>query len=272
MTASANQAAAEPPRIALGLQYDGTDFCGWQVQPEGRTVQRVLEQALSSVASSPVATVCAGRTDSGVHALGQVVHFDPPCVREIDAWMLGTNANLPADAAVGWVKAVDPGFHARFGALSRHYCYLILNRPTRAPLYRQRAHYERRPLDVESMAQAATALLGEHDFSAFRAASCQAHNPRRIVHSLRVTQRGPWVRIDIEANAFLQNMVRIIAGSLLRVGRGDASPQWLGQVLADRDRQHHGATAPAHGLYFVAARYPAKYALPPPAPDLLTGP
>lgn len=259
MTTVADVSAAG--RIALGIEYDGTDFCGWQVQPTGRTVQNTLERALAKVADAPVSTVCAGRTDTGVHALGQVVHFDAPVRRAAAAWQLGGNANLPADVRIVWAREVGAHFHARFGALARRYRYVILNRPHASALYRQRACWERRDLDVTAMASAARSLVGEHDFTAFRAAGCQAANPVRIVHSLEVQRHGPWVVIDIVANAFLQNMVRIVAGVLLRVGCGDAAPGWVAQILADRQRGHRGKTATACALYFVSVNYPAEFGL-----------
>lgn len=249
-------------RVALGIEYDGSDFNGWQIQPDVRTVQGALEDALTTVADAPVATVCAGRTDTGVHALGQVVHFDTPVRRSERAWQLGGNANLPRDARIVWARHVAPAFHARFDALARHYRYLILNREAPSALERRRACWERRALNVAAMADAARALVGEHDFSAFRAAGCQAANPVRIVHTLEVARRGQWVTIDIVANAFLQNMVRIVAGALLRVGRGEAPVAWLADILAAGDRGHRGETAPAHGLYLVGVRYPAAHALP----------
>lgn len=254
-------------RMALGIEYDGSAFNGWQVQPDARTVQQVVEAALGKVAASEINTICAGRTDSGVHAICQVVHFDSPSEREEDAWRMGANANLPPDVAVSWARRVDSEFSARFGALARQYSYLILNRQTHSPIYRQRACWERRPLDIGAMNDAAAALVGEHDFSAFRSAACQAASAQRIVNKLSVERCGPWVRIDIEANAFLQNMVRIVAGVLLRVGRGDAPARWVGEILASADRGHRGETAPAHGLYLTAVRYPARYGLPDP-PDL----
>ncbi|MFK8015534.1 MAG: tRNA pseudouridine(38-40) synthase TruA [Gammaproteobacteria bacterium] len=249
-------------RFALCVEYDGGDFAGWQIQPDQRTVQGCVETALSDVADAPVATICAGRTDAGVHALGQMVHFDLDKPRTARALVQGANALMPDDARAVFAVAVDQAFHARFGAHARTYRYLILNRPQPSALWRGRALWERRELDLPAMQVAADCLIGDHDFSAFRAASCQAPNPLRSVHALTVTRDGPWVMIDITANAFLQNMVRIIVGTLLRVGRQDANAQWVAQVLAARDRGHRGTTAPPHGLYFASVRYDAAYALP----------
>lgn len=249
-------------RYALGIEYDGSDFSGWQIQPDQRTVQGALESALSVVCDAPIATICAGRTDAGVHALAQVVHFDSPNARANRALVQGVNANLPDDARAVFARPVDETFHARFGALSRTYRYLVLNRPQASALWRRRACYERRELNVDAMRSGARYLLGDHDFSAFRAASCQAPNPLRTVHALDVRRAGVWVVIDITANAFLQNMVRIIAGTLLRVGRGEERAAWVGEVLAARDRGHLGTTAPPHALYFAQVRYDPRHALP----------
>jgi tRNA pseudouridine38-40 synthase len=230
-------------RLALVVEYDGSAFHGWQVQPDARTVQAELERALANVAAEPVATVCAGRTDTGVHALSQVVHIDLPCSRPHNAWTMGVNSHLPDDVRVLSATPVGADFHARFGALSRTY-------------------WQREPLDAAAMREAATFLLGEHDFSAFRASSCQAPNPIRTVHALNVTSDGPWLRIEITANAFLQNMVRIVVGTLLRVGRGEADPSWVAQVLRAADRRHRGKTAPPQGLYFAGVRYEARFGVP----------
>ena len=249
-------------RYALGIEYDGSDFSGWQVQPDQRTVQSAVEAALSVINDAPVSTICAGRTDAGVHAMAQVVHFDSPHLRSDRAWVEGVNANLPDDARAVFARSVDGTFHARFGAMSRTYRYVILNQPQASALWRRRACYERRELDVEAMRGGAAYLLGNHDFSAFRSAACQAPNPLRTVHALDVRRDGAWVTIDITANAFLQNMVRIVAGTLMRVGRGEAQPEWVGEALAARDRGHRGTTAPPHALYFAHVRYDPQYALP----------
>lgn len=249
-------------RFALGIEYDGGAFHGWQVQPRQRTVQACVERALAHVADAQVPTICAGRTDAGVHALGQVVHFDSPVGRPPEAFVHGTNTHLPDDVRVIYAVPVASDFHARFGALSRTYRYLILNRAQPSVLARAWACWERRPLDIVAMNEAASALVGEHDFSAFRAAGCQAPNAVRTVERLVVSASGPWVTVEITANAFLQNMVRIVVGSLMRVGIGDAEPAWLGQALQGRNRAHRGQTAPPQGLYFAHVRYESRFQLP----------
>ena len=248
--------------MALVVEYDGTAFHGWQIQPADRSVQHELERALSRVADAPVATICAGRTDAGVHALAQVVHFDSPSGRTEEAWTRGVNAHLPPDVRVRAARPVGNAFHARFGALQRRYRYVILNQPLSSALHRERALHVRRTLDLAAMQDAATCLVGEHDFSAFRSASCQAPQPVRTVHDIRVSGAAAWVTVDIAANAFLQNMVRIIVGSLVRVGTGDADAAWLKDVLDARDRRHDGITVPAHGLYLAAVRYEPRFNVP----------
>lgn len=249
-------------RYALAVEYDGTDFNGWQVQPDGRSVQATLERGLAAVAAAKLQVICAGRTDTGVHATYQVVHFDTEAGRTEHQWCAGTNANLPADLAVLWCRPVDDDFHARFSALRRRYSYLILNRGSRSALNRRRCAWVHRRLDAERMLEAAQYLLGEHDFSAFRTSQCQAKSPVRNVSAVSVDRYADWVCITVEANAFLHNMVRIIAGSLIRVGRGDAEPGWIREILAARDRAHRGATAPPQGLYLNGIDYPERYALP----------
>ncbi len=249
-------------RIAVGVEYDGRAYAGWQSQPSIASVQAVTERALSRIANAPIALVCAGRTDAGVHASGQVAHFDAAAERSMRSWVLGANSELPADVSLGWAQPVPDHFHARYSAEARTYRYLILNRSTRAALYAHRAAWVHRPLDAQRMAEAAGALVGEHDFSAFRAAECQAKSPIRRLEQLSVGRRGDWLTIEATANAFLHHMVRNIAGLLIRVGRGDAAPAWAGEVLQGRDRTLGAATAPAAGLYLVAVRYPAVFALP----------
>lgn len=250
-------------RIALGIEYDGTQFFGWQRLSHGRTVQGEVEAALSFVAAHPVEVTCAGRTDAGVHAHCQVVHFDSVAERSPRAWALGANSRLPHDAAVLWAQPVADGFHARFGARARRYRYTILNRPIRAALTARFVTWERAPLDVDAMQRAAQALIGEHDFSAFRTVACQARTPMRHVREIAVSRRGDEVSIEIEANAFLHHMVRNIVGSLLPIGRGERAPEWLAELLHGRDRSVAGPTAPASGLAFLAPRYPAEWQLPP---------
>lgn len=250
-------------RIALGVQYDGAEFRGWQAQRPGtRTVQACLERALSKVADHPVALVCAGRTDAGVHGVGQVVHFDATAARSPRSWVLGGNANLPPDLGLSWACRVAEDFHARFSALSRRYRYLILDQPHRSALWHRRATWCRRPLDAAAMRAAGQALVGEHDFSSFRAAECQARHPMREIRELTVSRRGDGVVLEVEANAFLHHMVRNIAGVLIAVGAGDRPVEWAREVLERRDRTQAGATAPADGLYLLAVRYPERFGLP----------
>lgn len=249
-------------RIALGIEYDGTDYLGWQRLVEGASVQAVVEQALSRVAAHPVAVRCAGRTDTGVHARCQVVHFDTEAQRDMYGWVLGTCSNLPASVAVLWAQPVAPDFHARFAARSRRYCYRILNRPVRAALDARWVTWERLPLDAPAMHAALQALLGAHDFTAFRALSCQAKHPLRTVLAASVRREGEQVLVEIEANGFLHHMVRNIVGSLLLVGRGEQPVSWLAELLERRNRQVAGPTAPSSGLTFIGPRYEAHWGLP----------
>jgi len=249
-------------RIALGVEYDGTDFLGWQRLAHGATVQGALEQALSRVAAQPIAVTCAGRTDAGVHGRCQVVHFDTEVERDMRGWVLGACSNLPTSVAVLWAQPVPDAFHARFSARSRRYRYSILNRPVRAALDARHVTWERQPLDAAAMHAAAQALVGEHDFSAFRAVSCQAAHPRRCVLAVSVEREGEQVLVEIEANAFLHHMVRNIVGSLLPVGRGQQPVGWLADLLAGRDRAVAGPTAPSSGLLFIGPRYEMHWGLP----------
>ncbi len=249
-------------RLALGIEYDGTDFCGWQRLSHERSVQAEVEAALSFVAAHPVEVACAGRTDAGVHARCQVVHFDSDAARSMRAWALGANSRLARDVAVLWACPVADDFHARFCARARRYRYTILNRPVRAALAARFVTWERVPLDADAMQRAAQALIGEHDFSAFRTAACQANSPNRNVREISITRDGDEVRVEIEANAFLHHMVRNIVGSLLPVGRGERSEAWPGELLRGRDRSVAGPTAPASGLAFLAPRYPSEWNLP----------
>jgi tRNA pseudouridine38-40 synthase len=252
------------PRFAVGLEYDGRAYSGWQYQPGLHTIQDVLQGALSRVADAPVECTCAGRTDAGVHALGQVVHFDSDAARSERGFRLGANTYLPEDVSVVWLREVPAHFHARYGASARSYRYVILNRESRPALATGRATWERRPLDAERMHAAAQCLVGEHDFSAFRAIECQAKSPLRRVESLTVSRDRDWVSITITANAFLHHMVRNVAGLLLSVGHGDSPPDRVPAVLAGRDRKANAATAPPDGLYLEAVRYPAEFGLPAP--------
>lgn len=255
-------------RLALGIEYDGGAYSGWQRlgAPAGGdplpTVQGVLEAALSTVADAPVATICAGRTDAGVHARCQVVHFDTTAVRDVRGWLLGTTTRLPRDVCVRWCAPVDDGFSARFSAVARRYRYSILNRAVRPALDRQYLAWVRAPLDAGAMHAAAQALLGEHDFSAFRAVQCQAAHARRDLQAIAVRRLGERVVVDVQANAFLHHMVRNIVGSLLEVGMGERAPGWIAQLLAARDRTRAGATAPSSGLCFLGPLYPAAHGLP----------
>ena len=254
-------------RYALGVEYDGSGFLGWQrLSKPGEageaTVQQAIETALSFVAHAPVDTICAGRTDAGVHAVCQVVHFDTDAVREPRGWVLGTTSRLPPPICVRWCVPVDDAFHARFSARARRYRYSILNRPVRPAFGRQYLSWERQPLDADAMHRAAQALLGENDFSAFRTIHCQAPHARRELQEIQVRRDGEHIHIEVQANAFLHHMVRNIVGSLLPVGRGEQPEAWIAQLLAGRDRNVAGPTAPATGLVFLGPRYPASCGLP----------
>jgi tRNA pseudouridine38-40 synthase len=250
------------PRFAAGVEYDGRAYSGWQHQPGLHTVQDVLQSALARVADAPVACVCAGRTDAGVHALAQVAHFDSDAARSERGWRLGANTYLPEDVSVTWLREVPAHFHARYSAGARSYRYVILNRDSRPGLATGRATWERRPLDAARMHAAAQSLVGEHDFSAFRAIECQAKSPVRRVESLTVERDDAWVSIAVTANAFLHHMVRNIAGLLIAVGSGDSPQERVAAVLAGRDRKVNAPTAPPDGLYLAAVRYPAEFGLP----------
>ncbi len=249
-------------RIALGIEYDGTAYNGWQRQRTGTGVQALLEKALAVVANEALEVTCAGRTDTGVHASNQVVHFDSTAERTSQGWLLGINSNLPDDINATWVKSVDDKFHARFSATARHYRYRILNQLARSALYRHRAWWVHQPLDVKQMQLGAEFLLGEHDFSGFRAAGCQAHSPRRTIGLLDIQREQNWITLDLSANAFLQHMVRNIAGTLVAVGMGEQSPEWILEVLESRDRKQGGIAAPAHGLTLVGVTYPESFEIP----------
>jgi tRNA pseudouridine38-40 synthase len=249
-------------RIALGIEYDGTDFSGWQRLSHRDSVQAALEKALSFVAAETVEVACAGRTDAGVHGRCQVVHFDTEVQRDLRGWVLGACANLPTSVAVLWAQPVDAAFHARFSARSRRYCYRILNRHVRPALDARYVTWERQPLDAARMHAAAQALVGEHDFTAFRAIACQAAHARRQVLAIGVRREGEQVVVEIEANAFLHHMVRNIVGSLLPIGRGERPAAWMAELLAGCNREVAGPTAPASGLTFIGPRYEASWGLP----------
>lgn len=250
------------PRVVLGIEYDGSAYCGWQLQDHSPSVQADLEKALAVIANEPIRVHCAGRTDTGVHALEQVVHFDTSAQRKAFNWVQGVNTKMPATVNVVWATEVNEDFHARFKAYARRYQYVILNSQMRSALMANRANWYRYPLDAELMHEAAQALVGEHDFSSFRAASCQAHHAVRLLSSISVKRFGEYVVIDLVANAFLHHMVRNIAGSLMKVGRKEAPVGWVGEVLAQQDRTIAGVTAEPEGLYFVSAFYPKEFDLP----------
>ncbi len=249
-------------RIALGVEYKGSRYRGWQRQSNAVSVQQTLEEALSRVADSPVALHCAGRTDAGVHACGQVVHFDTRAVRSSRAWTMGANINLPHDVSVSWAKEMPAHFHARYKACARRYRYVIYNDDIRPAHLGDQVTWNHRPLDVERMAEAAAQLVGTHDFSAFRAGQCQAKSPIKTLHHLRVTRHGKMIVLDLRASAFLHHMVRNIAGVLMAIGAGERSPEWAGQVLTSLDRRAGGVTAHPFGLYLVQVEYPEEFALP----------
>jgi tRNA pseudouridine38-40 synthase len=249
-------------RLALGIEYDGTSYNGWQRQKTGSGVQQRVEKALSVVANHPVDVICAGRTDTGVHASGQVVHFDTDSQRSERGWLLGANTNLPDDVNVTWVAPVSDDFHARFSATSRSYRYKILNRVQRSALHRNRAWWVYEPLEATLMHDAAQQLAGEHDFSAFRAAACQASTAVRTISQISVSRSGDWLTLDVTANAFLQHMVRNITGTLATVGLGEQEVDWVAEVLESRDRKVGGIAAPPHGLTLVGVGYPESFGLP----------
>ena len=249
-------------RVAVWLEYDGSKYAGWQWQPGRRTVQEVLETALSRVADHPLRVVCAGRTDAGVHALSQVAHFDPVAVRPPRAWIMGGNSQLPDDLRITGVLEVANDFHARTSAIARYYRYTILNRPMASALDRGRITWFPHPLDEEKMKEASRSLIGNHDFSAFRAQGCQSKSPVRDLHFIEISREGDRLHVDICANAFLHHMVRNIVGSLIEVGQGRRSKEWLGEVLMGRDRGRAGVTAPPDGLYFAGVLYPNRFELP----------
>lgn len=249
-------------RYVMAFEYDGQPFCGWQTQPHAPSVQDAVEAALSKVADSNIRVVCSGRTDSGVHALQQVIHFDTEVSRSSRSWVLGCNVNLPDAVSAQWAREVNADFSARFSAISRTYRYTILNRWTRPALQRNRQTWVRYPLDHVSMQRAAEQLLGEHDFSSFRAAHCQAHHPVRSISAITVQRKGLLIEIDITANAFLYHMVRNIAGSLIPVGRGQQTPEWIGEVLRSRSRAAAGKTAAPEGLTYIGPRYPLTLGFP----------
>ena len=249
-------------RLALGISYNGQSYEGWQSQPSGRTVQDRLEAALSEFATQPISTVCAGRTDAGVHALMQVVHFDARVRREEFSWIRGTNRFLPPDIAVQWARPVPDAFHSRACALARRYAYVVLESPVRPSVDAGRVGWVFRPLDGGAMQEAAALLIGQHDFSSFRAAACQAKTPVKTMKRASIARRGSYWRFEFEADAFLHHMIRNIMGCLLVIGQGQQPPQWMSQVLAARDRDAAAPTFSPDGLYFLGPLYGPEWNLP----------
>jgi len=249
-------------RYALGVEYDGKNYYGWQRQKSVVSVQQTLETALSKIADEPIEVVCAGRTDTGVNATNQVIHFDTNKVRKDVAWTLGTNTLLPQDISVSWVKEVDEEFHARFSATARRYRYIIYNNNLRSAILSSGLSFCHQPLDEKLMHQAAQYLVGKHDFTSFRTVHCQSHSPVRTIYHCDVSRKGSYVIIDIKANAFLHHMVRNIAGSLMKVGQQLQPVTWIHEVLEAKNRCLAGITAPAGGLYFVDVDYPEQFGIP----------
>ena len=249
-------------RVVLGVSYRGGAYNGWQSQPDGRTVQDQLERALARFAATPLRTVCAGRTDTGVHALNQVVHLDTEVVRTDASWVRGTNRFLPPDIAIQWCRFGDASFHARYGAIGRRYVYVLLESPVRPAVEAGAVGWSFRPLDGEAMRAAAALLLGEHDFSAFRSSECQAPTPIKTVRAIEITRRGAYWRFAFDANAFLHHMVRNLMGALLAVGQGSRDAAWLADVLAVGERSRAAPTFAADGLYFLGPYYDPRHAIP----------
>ena len=249
-------------RIALGIEYDGRAFCGWQFQEHSPSVQEAVEKALSIVADHFVRVVCAGRTDTGVHATEQIIHFDTEVVRKPSQWVKGVNANLPDGVTILWAQEVTDEFHARFKAFRRAYRYVIFSRDTRPSYLNGLVSWDYRTLDEQCMQQAANHLIGEHDFSSYRAIGCQANTPVRTLHQFVITRHGNFIYLDIEANAFLHHMVRNMAGVLMTIGAGEQDPEWAKEVLELKDRTLGGITAAPYGLYLVRVDYPDEFILP----------
>ena len=251
-------------RLAVGIEYDGTRYAGWQHQPGLATIQDCVQKALSAVADHPVTVAAAGRTDAGVHACAQVAHFDTRAERPVRGWVLGANSHLPPDIALNWAMVVEPSFHSRHTAQGRSYRYCMLRRATRPAILRDRICWTRATLHVEAMHEGAQALVGEHDFSSFRAVECQSTTALRHVDSISVRGEGPLVVMEISANSYLHHMVRNIAGTLMQVGAGERPSAWVAEILAARDRSRAGITAPACGLYLWRVRYPPSLQIPEP--------
>lgn len=249
-------------RVALGVEYDGHSFFGWQAQPDVVTIQGTLQDALSKVANEPIEIICAGRTDAGVHATGQVIHFDTRAKRHVDAWVYGTNSHLPSSICIRFARQVDYSFHARFKATSRRYRYVIYNHPIRPAILSTHASWHYYPLDVDRMRTAASFLIGEQDFSSFRSSKCNSNSPMRNITDFQIERRGDYVIFEIEANAFLHHMVRNIAGSLMKIGAGFKEIEWMQEVLAAKSRKAAAETAPPGGLYLIKVTYPEPYLFP----------
>ena len=249
-------------RYALGVEYDGSKYCGWQRQSHSPSVQQHVEEALSKIANESIKVVCAGRTDTGVHATNQVIHFDTDQIRKDRAWTLGVNTHLPATISIKWVKLVDEEFHARFSATARRYRYIIYNNSLRSALLSTGLSFNYNELDADLMHEAAQHLVGHHDFTSFRTVHCQSHSPERTLYHCDVRREGRFIIIDVRGNAFLHHMIRNISGSLMRVGQGLESTAWIKDVLEAKNRCLAGITAPADGLYFVGVEYPDKFTLP----------
>lgn len=249
-------------KYAACIEYNGTAYCGWQRLSHAPSVQKEVEKALSSVANHDVTLICSGRTDSGVHAIGQIIHFESDAIRDEKAWRMGCNTNLPDDIALRWIQPIDESFHARFSALSRRYRYIILNHKIRPALLNNKVCWYRDVLDEKQMQKAASRLLGENNFSSFRASGCQAKHAMRELQEIMVTRDSKFVYVDIVANAFLHHMVRNIVGGLFEVGDGRREPEWFSALLDIQDRTQGGVTAPACGLYFVSVEYPVGFKLP----------
>jgi tRNA pseudouridine38-40 synthase len=255
-------------RIAIGVAYDGRPFEGWQSQPGGNTIQDRLEAAVAAIAGAPVRVTAAGRTDAGVHATGQVAHFDTAAERPESAWIRGVNAQLGEAIAVQWARGVDAEFHARYSATSRTYAYVLYNHPVRPSVFDGKVGWFHLPLDVQRMRAAAAALVGEHDFSAFRSAECQAKSPVRMLTAAAVERHGEYIVFEFAADAFLHHMVRNLVGALVHVGKGASPPEWLAEVLAGGDRRRAAPTFGPEGLYLTRVTYPERWSLPQFAPML----
>jgi tRNA pseudouridine38-40 synthase len=249
-------------RIALAIEYDGSDFQGWQRQKNTASIQQTLETALSQIAAAPINTICAGRTDAGVHATAQVVHFESAIHRDTRAWVFGTNTLLPKSIRVLWARSVSPDFNARRSAIGRRYCYVIYNHPLRPSLFRQYVSWYYTKLDIQKMIEASKYWLGEQDFSSFRAAGCQSHTPIRSVYAIQITRVNEQIILDFFANAFLHHMVRNMVGVLVKIGSGLKTPLWAKEVLNAHNRKAAGITASPTGLYLVEVQYPLRFNLP----------